>query len=120
MGVDGAFSPVGYTITPGEWASDSSIVVNSRENRRNIIRLIEQSNGASINQILEDVRRGKIDVYNVSRTFVASIRGKFAPNTVRVYRAYLPDSSSRYCPNRRSLGRSLIGCVRARQHMLPT
>ncbi len=90
MGVEGAYSPVGYTITPGEWASDSSIVVNSRENRRNIIRLIEQSNGAPIKQILEDIRRGKIDVYNVSRTFIDSIRGKFAPNTVRVYRAYLP------------------------------
>ena len=79
-----------HTISVSDWANDSSLSLESRRNRKYAIRVFEKANHASMAQILDDIRGGKLSVYSACKAFVDGIRKDHAPYTVYVYRSHLP------------------------------
>ncbi|OLD03300.1 MAG: hypothetical protein AUJ07_06460 [Crenarchaeota archaeon 13_1_40CM_3_53_5] len=77
------------TIGVSDWIADSSLTEASRINRRQVVRLFERANGASMNQILSDIKNDKLTVYSACKRFVDHIRKDRAPQTVYVYRSQL-------------------------------
>src|SRR5437016_7826121 len=80
-----------YSISPSEWANDSSLVKGSIRNRKRVIRYLERSNHATISKLLDDIVNERINVYSVCKKFIDDLRNKNrSPMTIYVFRSQLP------------------------------
>jgi len=80
-----------YSISPNEWANDSSLVKGSIRNRKRVLRYLERSNHATISQLLDDIVTERVNVYSVCKKFIDDLRkNNRAPMTIYVFRSQLP------------------------------
>ena len=80
-----------YSISPSEWANDSSLVKGSIRNRKRVIRYLERSNRSTISQLLDDIVSERVNVYSVCKRFIDDLRkNNRAPMTIYVFRSQLP------------------------------
>ncbi len=81
----------GETIAVQDWVNDSSKSASTRQNRKRVLTLFAQSNGKSTaEEVLEEIRFGKLNIYQSARHFVDFLRdSKMSPNTVFQYRSFI-------------------------------
>ncbi len=80
-----------YSISPSEWANDSSLVKGSIRNRQRVLRYLERSNHSTFSELLDDIVNERVNVYTVCKRFVDDLRNKNrSPMTIYVFRSQLP------------------------------
>ena len=80
------------TITIEDWLNDGSLAAGTRRNRRKWLRSFEEANeGKSAQEIVDDIRSGKVRIYQTARRLVDHMRAKGSkPSSVFQMRSMFP------------------------------
>ncbi len=80
------------TISVSDYCNESSIEPHSRYNRKYALKLLAKANDkATPEEVIEDIKAGKVTLYSASKRMIDSIRPRMKVSTVVFYRSILPE-----------------------------
>src|SRR5437870_5487471 len=96
-------TPSEDTITVKDWLTDYSIGKSAQYSRKLVLRLYVETNGKTLpnnptseqiveaaEQVIEDIKSGKVKLYSTARRFVETISKRMLPSSVNLYQSMLP------------------------------